>query len=301
MSPTSDTLSRLSAASPARVDPDRGKSAIAQAALERILADRGTNDAAAPAPRRRPSPRGLALVLAALVIGVGGAVAATDPFGWRSNNPDRAQYGVNPVLHVRTPSAQEIRCRPASTTGFRCHPGVSGQTYERFDAIRPPAGSAFGRGHITASITRELAAGKITAAAGAKLRADLSGLPDSFFTELQVASRFGTYGGGSDQARVPPAGVPEYLVCETAGRSLACQNLNGDESAPIGAGVYSANPASDWRPAPPHRRETFLPPGITFTTAEYRFLIDLVKLSTSTSSSSGGHQGHRAPERPRGR
>jgi len=146
------------------------------------------------------------------------------------------------------------------------------------------------RAEALAGISRELAAGRLSAVAGARLRADVAAVPDSFFRELQLASRFGVYGGGGEgpdgRTLVPPPGVPEFLVCEDAGSALSCQDLNGDSAAPVGAGVYMAEQAPNWRPAPPSRPNLALPPGIRFTAAEYRLVADMLKYATVTQSSS---------------
>ena len=292
--PQLDVLARLRAGNPAAVEPDRGRSDLAQAALQRILDDQtatsGTiSDRRGPRRNRGRSPRGLVIVLATLLFVGGAAFAATDPLGWWSANPGEARYGANPALHVRTPTIQQISCQAQPGGHFRCTAAQSGQRYSLLDAIRPPV--SLNRAKFTAGIARALAAGKITRAQAAKFRADLAAVPDSFFRKFEVASRFGTYGTsgslGNGRPSVPPPGIPAFLVCENAGSALSCQDLNGDTGAPIGAGVYAAEPTAKWRAAPPQRQNPSLPPGITFTPAEYRFLIDMAAdATTSTSSSS---------------
>jgi hypothetical protein len=116
----------------------------------------------------------------------------------------------------------------------------TGQGYVKIDAIQPPqAASLFIRSHFNAAIAKQLAAGKMTGAVAARFRADVANVPDSFFTKLRVASEFGTYAGGPDgpgKELVPPIGVPDFLVCENAGAALSCQDLNGDQHVPLGAG-----------------------------------------------------------------
>ena len=303
---THDTLTRLRAANPAPVRPDHGRDPVARAALERIIAD--------PAPprswRRGRGPRRLVLVLAVLVLGAGGAVAATDPLGWFSSNPGEARYGANPMLHVRTPTAQEIRCRPSATSGsfscteqhercgqssigrFRCVLSGSGLAYDKFDAIQAPVGSSFSRGTLLAYIAHARGTGAMSATAAATFRADLARVPDSFFTEYRLASRYGTYGYGSSnrhgQNLVPPPGQPNILVCQNAGPGLSCRDLNGDLNAPIGAGVYGARPGPGWRVAPPQTQSGGLPPRIHFTRAEYQVLIDMLRYATVGHASRSG-------------
>jgi hypothetical protein len=290
-----DTLARLRAANPASVDEGRGHSPGAQAALRRILDEpappsgRRSHDRPTRRHRARP-PRGLALVLAALLLGGGAAFAAIDPLGWWSANPGEAKYGANPELHVRTPTIPQIGCQTRSAGQLRCGARHSGQRYSLEDAIRGPV--ALTRAKVTAGIAQALAAGTISAAQAARFRADLAAAPDSFFREYEVASRFGTYGGGGEAGNgrtlVPPPGVPEFLVCENAGTALSCQDLNGDNAAPVGAGVYMAEPTADWRPAPPGPQNLSLPPGINFTAAEYRLLIDMLQSASVSRSSSSG-------------
>jgi hypothetical protein len=289
-----DVLARLRAANPAAVEPDRGRSELAQATLQRILEDQSATARDPSKTRgrwRNPgrSPRGLAIVFATLLIGGGAAFAATDPLGWWSANPGEAKYGANPAVHVRTPTIQEITCRSQSAGQFRCTAARSGQRYYRVDAIEPPG--TLTRAKFTAAMSQDLAAGKMSSAQAAKFKADLAAVPDSFFRKFDLASRFGTYGAvgemGNGRTLAPPPGVPGYLVCENAGSALSCQNLNGDTAAPVGAGVYAAEPTAAWRPAPPKQQNFSLPPGITFTPAEYRVIIDMIQ-HMSAGSSSGG-------------
>ncbi len=298
-----DTMRRLRAANPAAVDRDRGHEPVAQAAMQRILEE----PSAAPAARRRAGrPHALVLVFAVLVLGVGGALAATDPMGWWSGNPSEAHYHVNTNLRVRTPTAQQIRCRTSGTGQFRCTPAQencyqvgqqasscrlsgAGLPYMKIDAIpAPPSRALFSRAGFEKAISKALSARTMTSAQAAHFHADLARVPDSFFAELWLAGQYGSYGSGDNtrdgKTLVPPVGQPSMLVCTDAGRGLSCRDLNGDTSAPIGAGVYSAEPGHGWRWVPGPRYIGGLPPGIRFTRNEYQVLIDVVRFSTTTSS-----------------
>jgi hypothetical protein len=302
-----DAITRLRAVNPAAVDPGLGREPVAQASLQRILDS--PPETAPPAARRPLTSRGLVLVLAVLVLGVGGALAATDPMGWWSSNPSEAHYRVNPDTRAPTPVAQQIRCTSAGGRGqFRCTPhqercyqvgqrmpyckvSGTGLPYQKIDAISaPPSNSVFSRTGFTKAIAKALAASRTTAAQAARLRADLARVPDGFFTELRLASQYGTYGSGDEtkngRTRVPPVGQPATLVCTAAGRGLSCQDLNGDADAPVGAGVYSAVPGPDWRTVRSPRYIGGLPPGVHFTPAEEQVLIDLLRFGTTTSGSS---------------
>jgi hypothetical protein len=243
-----------------------------------------------------------------MVAFAGGALAATDPFGWWSVNRDEARYGSNPAVHVATPKAQQIRCEPGSDGHFTCTPeryvctGLStnhpscrlsgtGQAYDKFDAIHPPAAANFSRASILAFINRGLGNHTLSASVAAKIRADLARVPDSFFTEFRLASRYGTYSSDSvshGRELVPPPGIPDILVCQNAQNGLSCRDLNGDLNAPIGAGVYGAIAAKGWRTVPaPKVFGGGLPPGIHFSNSEIQLMIDLLKGGTGRSSSGG--------------
>jgi hypothetical protein len=318
------------AANPVRVSDERVHEPAAQAALQRILADGEPTDACASQahPRRSATVRwrGVGIVLAVMVLGAGGAVAASDPFGWWSNNRDEARYGSNPAIHVATATAQQIRCVAGPGGGFTCtaerltcsatpagRPACeitgAGAAYEKLDAIRPPEGARFNRAFVDAAIDRAVRSRTMTAAQAAKIRGDLARVPDSFFAKLRLASRYGTYGNantnGRGQQLVPPAGVPDILVCESAGEHLSCRDLNGDLNAPVGAGVYGALPGKGWRLTPAPRESGLLPPGIHFSPVEARLLVDLLTTAMARSSSSSrGHVatpirlGGRRPPRP---
>lgn len=305
-----DAITRLRAVNPAAVDPGLGREPVAQATLQRILDS--PPEPASPATRRPLTSRGLVLVLAILVLGVGGALAATDPMGWWSSNPSEAHYRVNPNSRVATPAAQQIRCTAGDGERLRCTPrqercyqvgqhapycklSGTGLPYQKIDAIRsPPPNSVFSRAGFMNAIAKALAARTMTTAQATEFRDDLARVPGGFFTELRLAGQYGTYGSGGEtkngRTRVPPVGQPAMLVCTDAGRGFSCQDLNGDAHAPIGAGVYSAVPGPGWRTVRTPRYIGGLPPGVHFTHAEDQMLIDLLRfgITTSRSSSHGG-------------
>ena len=284
---TSDTIARVRAANPAPIDHDLGRSPVAQATLQRILSE--------PAPTAQPARRlirsrlprgGLGVGLAVLCIGGGGAVAATNPFGWWSNNPSSARYAVDAAVHVRTPTAQQVTCHSGGA-GFVCTPSGSGQRYNLIDSVQLPGrlGRINRAGFINAIALGE-ARHRLTSAAATILRADVASVPNSFFAEFRLAAHYATIGGASN--RVPPPGVPEFLVCQDSGSTLSCQNLNGDTHAPVGAGIYGADPARDWGPGPKNGGPGYqLPPGVTFTPAEWQLLFDMTRLAGFTSGGSG--------------
>jgi hypothetical protein len=314
MNPFTDELARLRAGNPVPVEPDRGRTPAAAATLARILKepiDEAIEESSDGRSRaRRPggriaarSSRRLLVVLAGAFIAGGAAFAATDPLGWWSANPTYAKYGSDPAVHVRTPAAQTLvcarphgdvlRCVPASWTPDSPLPLVAGhpstgQPYGFAGAISPPA-HGITRHRLLAYIASRRAAGKMTTAAAARFRADLAAVPDGFFTELEYAGRFATIGGGGETrdglTQVPPRGVASTIVCEPATGGLSCQNLNGDEHAPVGAGIYGATPTRAWRYERVPPENSNLPPGISFTRAEYRVLIDMLRFGTLTQSS----------------
>jgi hypothetical protein len=306
----SDTITGLRALNPVIAEPDRGKEPVAQAALQRIL------EASAPQPtsppRRGMTPRGLVLVLAVLLVGVGGALAAADPMGWWSTNPSEAHYRVSTTVRVSTPTARQIRCRADGRGHFSCAAETDrcyqigqqppfcklsgrGLPYTKIDTIHArPRNSILSRAGFERAISKGLAARTMTEVQAAQIRSDLARVPDSFFTEMRLANRYGTYGAGGPtrhgKVLVPPAGQPTMLVCNQTAARINCQNINGDTAAPIGAGVYAAIQQKNWRWVNAPRYTGGLPPGIHFTHAEDQVLIDLLRFGTTTSQSSGsGH------------
>jgi hypothetical protein len=187
------------------------------------------------------------------------------------------RHAEDEAAHV---GAEHEHCGQSSTSPFRCVLTGSGLAYDKFDAVRAPVGSSFSRRTLLAYIAHARATGAMSATAAATFRADLARVPDSFFTEYRLASRYGTYGSGSSNSHgqnlVPPPGQPNVLVCQNAGHGLSCRDLNG----PIGAGVYAAEPGPGWRVAPPQTQPGGLPPGIHFTRAEYQVLIDMLRYAT---------------------
>lgn len=311
----SDAISRLRAVNPVITEPHRGKEPAAQAALQRIL-DAPPSRPISPA-RRGLTPRGLVLVLAVLLLGVGGALATTDPMGWWSSNPSEAHYRVSATSRVRTPTAPQIRCRADGLHHFSCAAETDhcyqigqrapfcklsghGLPYMRIDTIHaPPRNSSLSRAGFSTAIAKALAARTMTAAEAARFRSDLARVPDSFFGELRLASRYGTYGTGGPtrhgKVLVPPTGQPILLVCSQAPTRISCRNINGDTATAVGSGVYTAIRQKNWRWVNAPRYIGGLPPGVHFTHAEYQVLIDLVRFGATTSQTSGSVQATTTP------
>ena len=297
-----ESLERLARANPDRADDELGRTPAAQATLASIL---GTEPPAAH-PRLRPRRVGrrLAIVLvAALLLAVGGAVAATDPFGlFRSPNPGSAVFGMDPSRHVTPPTTPEIDCPRTSASIFACGAGQRGQRYRLSEHVWNP-GPPLTRSHMLGALRKEVRQGQLSAQGEKRLEQDIAAVSDEFLARFNEMMRYGTYSTSftptNKGARVPPAGVPSLLDCESAGTALRCRDMNGDDSAPVGGGIYAAVPASDWRPAPPQRPDPGWDLEIAIlghvpTAAELRFEADLIRYGT-TSSDSSPPQPHRAP------
>jgi hypothetical protein len=229
-------------------------------------------------------------------------VAATDPFGlFRSPNPDSALYGVDPSRHVTPPNVPNIGCPRIATQSFDCGAHMSGQRYTLIDHVF--SNPTVTRRMMLAAVRRGLRAGQISPAGAARLDADIAAISDDFIARFNVLAHFGTYTGGVDSGgRVPPVGVPSLLVCQSAGTALHCRDMNGDDSAPVGGGIYAAVPAPDWRPAPPRQPD----PGWALevailghppTAAELRFEMDIVRYGTTSGGASPARPS-RAPAPP---
>jgi hypothetical protein len=287
------SLSRLASVNPVLVDDDLGRSAEAQAELARILA---SDPELAPRRARRWAPRRLLLIaVPAMVLASGGAVAATDPFGWwQSRNLNTAQYRIDTTKVVRTPTIAQVRCARA-LNGFRCGAHLHGRPYMLIDQISAPLRDVYTRASMRHQIARALAIGMLSRAQARRILADLAAVPDSFLNQLNQAQAYSSIGGGTIEANgvelAPPPGVPAFLACQPNLALLTCQNLNGDTGVPIGSGVYSALQTGDWRPAPPRRPDPQLNFVQHMTPAEIRLMLDIMRRShTTTSSTSSSSQ-----------
>ncbi len=285
-------LERVARANPAKPDDELGRSPAAQAVLARILA---TEPRAQRRRTRRYGHRLAIVLVAALLLAVGGAVAATDPFGlFRSPNAGSAVFGIDPSRHVKPPAESSIGCPAVSAQTFVCGAGLSGQRYALVDDVWNP-GPPLTRSYMLGALRKEARQGQLSAQGEKRLQDDIAALSDQFLARFSEMMRFGTFstsfGPTGTRARVPPAGVPSLLVCEPAGASLRCRDMNGDDSAAVGSGIYAALPAPDWRPAPPQRPDSTWDLEVAIlghppTAAELRFEADLVRYGTTSSSAS---------------
>ena len=292
------TLKRLARVNPVPPDDALGESPVARAALERILATERS------APRRRAARHGrrmLIVVLAALLLAVGAAVAATDPFGlFRDPNPGSAIFGVDPSRHVTPPTEFHIACPHPTSPVVACGAHLTAQRYMLVDHVLSP-GPTLSRARMAAAIRTGLRKGQISAQGARRLESDLAAVSDEFLARFNESMRFGTFSDSltSSGGKAPPAGVPSLLICQPAGAALSCRDMNGDDSAAVGSGIYTALPAPGWRPAPPHQPDPSYQLEVAIlghrpTAAEMRFEIDLVRYGT-TSSGSSSTQPQRAP------
>ncbi len=285
------TLARVARANPARADDERGRSAAAQVVLNQILA---SDRSGGPHPVRRRSRRVLVLAMAALLLAVGGALAATDPFGlFRSPNPGTAIYGVDLNRHVVPPTVYQIECPSTSGHGFRCGAHLGGRKYMLLDHVQA-SGPRLTRPFMQRALRQAVRRGQISAQTGHRFAADLAVVSDDFLARLSDLMRHATLTASltSDGKKplAPPPGVPSLLVCEPAAASLSCQDMNGDDHAAIGSGIYRAVPSADWRPAPPQRRDPSWQLEVAIlghapTPAELRVLFDLATPASQSSSS----------------
>jgi hypothetical protein len=297
------SLSHLARSNPARVDDALGRTTNAQAALSRILA---SQPAAAPHLTRRRGRRLVVVALATMLLAVGAALAATDPFGfWRSANPGEARFAVDPTRHVHTPTAQAVECQPADAGNFRCGPQLHGRRYGFIDQISGEALN-FDRATLQKVVAQLLAQKQISPRTAKRIEADLAAVQDSFFADLRKVTRFGgintSLSPEGGKRLVPPRGVPLLLVCEPDRAVLSCRDLNGDVHAAVGSGIYKAVRSDDWTPAPapkpgsdPSSQLVEAALGHPFSPAENRVLYDIVTLGATSDSGSSASSASSAP------
>ncbi len=298
----SPSLKRLAAANPVAIDERLGRSPGAQAQLARILA----TERDAPRGRwRMPRRRVVGVLIAATVLaGCGAVLRATDPFGfWRSSTPGTALFAVDPALHATAPKASEIGCRLTGGVTLACSAAAGGIRYRLIDRTFSPVtgGTLIARSSLLRIIDSGVAHRQLSATAARRLRLDIAAVPDAFFTALREMERFQSMQSGASAANgkalVPPADVPVLIVCQQQHAAIGCRNLNGDEQAPIGAGIYGAEPAADWvtnastsvdTPQGTGERMVVAILGHPFTAAEVRLLVDLARQARPVTTHSRG-------------
>jgi hypothetical protein len=300
--PSPPTLDRLARANPVIVDEERGHSPVAQTALARILASERDGRRRRPFGRRRGIP--IVAIAALLVIG-GGAVAATDPLGlFRSPNPGTAIYGVDPSRHVRPPTETSIACPAHPGPVLRCGAGLGGQRYMLIDHVESNGGSRLTRANMLRALEQERRSGLFPARTVRRVEADLAAVSDGFLAHLREMLRFGTLStsltSASGRPVAPPPGVPALIVCEPDGSTLGCRDLNGDDHAAIGSGIYQALPSAGWLPAPPHQPDPGWELEVAIlgrppTPAELRFMTDLLRVTTTSSGATPSRPQRVAP------
>jgi hypothetical protein len=301
------SLVRLAAANPVVADQSRGLAPGAQAVLARIL----ETERESARRIRRPGRRRVVavLIVATALAGCGAALRAADPFGfWRSAAPGTARYGVNPAVHVRAPSASEIGCSLKGSAGLTCRPGGRGIRYVMISDTITASPRQLTRQTALRAVEKGRAKGTLSSGGARRLRADILAVPGSFFAAILELGRFQTFSAGSSgpngKELVPPRGVPIVIACAQLRASIECRNLNGDEHAPVGAGIYAAERASNWVSRPTESLQAAYASserlivavlGHPLTTVELRLLIDLGRYGT-VSRSGGVVQGHSAPK-----
>jgi hypothetical protein len=280
-SPMPDSLQRLRAVNPARVDPTAAQSAPARATLERILAEPRTTRGPGRLTRWMKPRRATAVAVAAIVLG-GGAVAAADPFGWWSADQNTARYAVAFQTTTTGPSAPRLVCDGSGSQPACAPAAASGRAYVRMGTVQPVPADRLSAASLRAEIARRVAAGQLSAADADAARSAVATTPAAAFAEARQALAFGSLTanvtGPGGKVIVPPAGVPEFLACSDAGGQLACRDLNGDTAVPVGAAIYRADPTGDWRADPDAPRG---PSGRPLSPQATRLLGVLLQLSTS--------------------
>lgn len=253
-----------------------------------------------PARRGRDWNWRLAAIAIAVLLFAGAAVAATGYtfFDWlRSDEPGTARFSIDPSRTVDWPAPEALVC-PSPGEEFACAEGNSGgRVYEFLSRVESP-GRPVTRTRILGAVEAGERAGRIAPETAARLRREIAAVGDEFFQKLNVLLTI--RGVGSPHVtrpgyvRVPPAGVPQFAICEPDGDGYRCRNLSAALDVPLGAPVYGLRESADWveRPQPSGARD---PQALTesvfgrpLTPAEERLL---VTLSTPAESNEGGTSG----------
>jgi hypothetical protein len=242
--------------------------------------------------------------LAAIAIGVllfaGAAVAATGYtfFDWlRSDQPGAARFSIDPSRTVDWPAPAALVC-PSPGEEFACAQGSSGGRVYEFLSRVESRGPRVTRTSILDAVEAGERAGRITPEIAARAREEIAAVGDEFFEKLNILLTFTSiaspHGSRPGYVRVPPAGVPQFAICEPDGDGFRCRSLAAAVDVPVGAPIYALRESADWveRPQPsgPGDAQVLFESvfGRPLTPAEERLLITL---STPAGSSGEGTSG----------
>jgi hypothetical protein len=251
------------------------------------------------------------LVFAALALLGGAAFAASrfDALPW-FNQSDRstATFVIDSSRKYEGPTAQTLTCPDAGRGTFLCKlaplyaPGGQGFAHTRrtyMMAEQVEARPHFSRQSYLDAIAADERKGQISHADADKVRQDIAGSGDDFFSALALVSGIETIGGGGQvpgrpgYELVPPPGVPMWTACEIAYVStFRCHALASSRNIAVGTPIYILEQSRDWVAVPSKSKR---PPNVAaflhavmhrdLRPAEAALMIDLITFGRSSASS----------------
>lgn len=208
---------------------------------------------AGPAPRLPAPGWRLAIVIAAAIFLLAGAALAADRLGlfdWlRSSNPGEARFSIDGTKTVSWPAPDRIACAEPSGAELSCSAGRSGvRVYDSYGRVEPLPEVT--RERVLAGLAQSEEAGIVTQARADQIRGLVDRVADDFFANVEVLFALRSVASPRQVRpgvyRVPPAGVPQFVICRPNGSAFRCGDLAAAADVPVGAPIYGLRESPDW-------------------------------------------------------
>jgi hypothetical protein len=278
---------------PPTIEPTQDWLSTRRAQLVRAI------EAEAPSRRGLRSNWRMAVVVLAVLLFAGAAVAATGYtfFDWlHADEPGAARFSIDASRTVDWPAPEVLAC-PEPGTELPCVEGSSGKwVYESLSRVEAPPTNVT-RERLLEAVAAAEREGRIPPETAERVRSEIAAVGDEFFEKLPIL--FGLRSVASPRVTrpgfvlVPPAGVPQFVTCEPDDDAFRCRSLSAAVDVPVGAPMYGLRENVEWIERPIPRRAPDLEPlyaavfGRPLTPAERRLLITISTPASSDADTGG--------------
>jgi hypothetical protein len=240
----------------------------------------------------------LAFALIALLAGAAFAASRFDVLPWfdRSDRSS-ASFSIDSSRRYDGPAPQTLACPSAGAGSFSCSSTSFLEKGRRIYLLaqRVEAPPRVSRQFYLDAVDTTERKGQISRADAERVRQDIAGSGDDFFSALAMMNVETLSVGGEPAGRpgyelVPPQGVPMWIACAAVG-GVRCHDLASSRNVAVGTPLYFLRSSPDWVAVPIHAQKS---PNISeffravmgrdLRPPEVRLIIDLTTLGTSTGS-----------------